>query len=317
MNKLGCLIGMFIYFGVCRGQNLIPNPSFELHDYCIATAGTLDSDFVGHAIPWHRATRSTPDYFQSCATYWAWEVPANYAGFQPAKTGNSYVGICIKYSSVLDTNWREYIYAPLLSPLSAGVSYYAEMFVCVGNISGIYSDRVGMYFSNGPPDTTGVYYGSISQIPQIDNPTGNIISDTLNWIKISGCFTAVGGENYVTIGNFRNNASTAGSLPGLSYLYIDDVFLSDSSCTTQAIENKLIKESIQVFPNLFNSELNVIINNDNSCEFILYDLQADKLLRKTFSRKIIINTEQLSRGIYIYEVRNNKGVIKKGKVVKE
>jgi hypothetical protein len=45
-------------------------------------------------------------------------------------------------------------------------------------------------------------------------------------------------------------------------------------------------------------------------------------LEQSFTKSTSINTEQLAKGIYLYEVRNNPdsyrdGVIKKGKVVKE
>ena len=39
--------------------------------------------------------------------------------------------------------------------------------------------------------------------------------------------------------------------------------------------------------------------------------------QKEFINSISINTEQLAKGIYLYEVRNKNGVIKKGKVVKD
>jgi hypothetical protein len=45
--------------------------------------------------------------------------------------------------------------------------------------------------------------------PQVTNYGNHIITDTLNWVKVSGVFIAQGGEQYLTLGNFKNNAQTS------------------------------------------------------------------------------------------------------------
>lgn len=64
-------------------------------------------------------------------------------------------------------------------------------------------------------------------------------SDTTQWTQIQGCFTANGGEQYITIGNFNYNVNTdtlyvgtnnpdpnyTNPLYDYSYYYIDDVSL--------------------------------------------------------------------------------------------
>jgi len=72
-----------------------------------------------------------------------------------------------------------------------------------------------------------------------------------------------------------------------------------------------------LFPNPFSDQLNFTVNNNELSEIILYDIASRKLLHKKFTSAISLNTEQLAKGIYIYEVRNKNGVIKQGKVVKE
>lgn len=49
---------------------------------------------------------------------------------------------------------------------------------------------------------------------------------------------------------------------------------------------------------------------------MIYDILSKKLLQQTFTNSVSLNTKQFENGIYIYEVRNNNGVIKKGKIVK-
>jgi hypothetical protein len=58
-----------------------------------------------------------------------------------------------------------------------------------------------------------------------------IISDTLNWIKIQSIYNSVGGEKFITIGNFNNDITTdtitsnSSGSSGSAYYLIDDVFL--------------------------------------------------------------------------------------------
>ena len=165
MNKLGCLIGMFFTCGVCSGQNLVPNASFEDTVACpISYSHHLPTEYnaVINAPPWFIPTWGTSDYFNQCNDSIV-SVPLNFRGYQPAKTGFAYMGIFTALGY-----YREYISAPLLTSLQAGTVYYASMFVslaCTNCATG--SDRIGMYFSVGIPDTTGVLTGEIPVIPQM------------------------------------------------------------------------------------------------------------------------------------------------------
>ncbi len=87
--------------------------------------------------------------------------------------------------------------------------------------------------------------------------------------------------------------------------------------STTSISNFLHPDSnFQVFPNPVTNELHVKTNTNEPIEIILYDIASKILLHQSFVNSTSINTEQLTRGIYIYELRNKNGVIKKGKVVK-
>jgi hypothetical protein len=99
----------------------------------------------------------------------------------------------------------------------------------------------------------------------------------------------------------------------------DCIDLSLQTCaTTSVIENNLSSNlSITVFPNPFTNTITFTLNNNWPSEIILYDINSRKLLKQEFTSAVSINTEQLAKGIYLYEVRNKNGVIKKGKVVKE
>jgi hypothetical protein len=84
---------------------------------------------------------------------------------------------------------------------------------------------------------------------------------------------------------------------------------------TSAKEN-IFQNEIEVYPNPIADKLNITINN-GLAEIILCDVASRKLLQQKFTNSVSLNTAQLARGIYLYEVRGTNGLIKKGKVVKE
>jgi hypothetical protein len=104
-------------------------------------------------------------------------------------------------------------------------------------------------------------------------------------------------------------------------LVLDDVRLfqvdeaTDPCLTT--ISNTSTPSSLNVFPNPCTDKLNIFIKGNDQNEIMLYDILSRKIMQKKFTNSATLNTEQLSRGIYIYEVRNKNGVIQKGEVVKE
>ena len=204
--------------------NLVPNPSFEDYSSCPTFASQLD-----RAVPWFNPNIGTPEYFNVCAaSNTSVSVPSGFTGnYQYAKTGSAYAGIWVFRTDV--QNMREYMQVELLSPLQAGC-HYLEFFVNAPNNFPYVSDGIGAHVSLDP--VTGVGAAPFNVIPQIQNPSGNLITDTLNWTKISGYFMASGGENYLTIGNFRDDASTIWMdlisdtwYQYGSYLLVDDVTL--------------------------------------------------------------------------------------------
>jgi hypothetical protein len=80
---------LFFTARVCFGQNLVPNPSFEIHDSC-----PNNISFIEGAIGWKQLI-ITPDFFHECATNSAASIPYNIAGYQqPFNINDSaYAGI--------------------------------------------------------------------------------------------------------------------------------------------------------------------------------------------------------------------------------
>lgn len=291
----------------------MPNWSFEDTLHCPITWGQA-FDVVKYAPPWFQTTKGTADYFNQCNDSTV-SVPSNFFGFQQAKTGVAYMGMM-----TLSADYREYISVPLLDTLQSGATYYGSMFIslsCGTTFCGTGVDRIGIYFSNGTPDTTGVYTGVLPFVPQIENPSGNIITDTTNWVKISGSFIANGGENYITIGNFRDAAHTNGIA---AYYFIDDVCVTtDSMSCYSSVGIKEPKQSgdVSLFPNPFSNQLTFSLADNEQITVSLYDFLGQQVLQQTFTNSTTINTAQLADGVYYYELRSNKGTLKTGKLVKQ
>lgn len=210
---------------VASAQNLVPNPSFESITSCPTFASMLD-----HAAPWTNPTLGTPELFHACAPSGDYAgVPANSSGgYQWPRTGDGFAGIFVYRTAIPEM--REYIMAPLLEPLEAGVCYTFRMFVNAANDHELVCDGVGARFTVGPISATS---GTVLPMePHIDHPMGVLINDTLNWTEVSGSYVASGGEDHVVIGNFRTDAQTAAAMfnPGVwytqtAYLLVDDVSL--------------------------------------------------------------------------------------------
>jgi len=209
--------------------NLVPNPSFEamFGSYCVG--GSIDG-----TPPWVSATGGSPDCFKTCATLQPpWLVPQNMFGYQWPRTGIGYAGLGFFKGDLTYPNSREYIQVQLTDSLIKDRKYNVSFFVNLSDSSWYATDDLGAYFSD-----TAIHkpLGDLSPfsnfIPQIANLQGNFLADKINWTEISGIYIAHGGEKFITIGNFYNDANTdtifsdGGSVnnphPYL-YYYIDDV----------------------------------------------------------------------------------------------
>jgi hypothetical protein len=75
--------------------------------------------------------------------------------------------------------------------------------------------------------------------------------------------------------------------------------------------------SVSFYPNPFIDRLYFTVTDNEFSEIIIYDIVSKKLLQQKFINSVSLNTEQLAKGVYLYEVRNKNWMIKKGKVVKD
>jgi hypothetical protein len=267
---------------------------------------------------------NSPDHFTSLCTLSNYGVPNNNFGVSYPKNGNAYIGLGLLN---MPYETKEYIYQHLTNPLIAGKTYYTSFFLSKSDRSRIATEKIGAWFSAVVPVAPGNTY--VTAIPQIENHSG-FLTDTVNWVKIEGYFTAQGGEQYITIGNFNSNANTdtlfTGTTnpffadAGTAYYYIDSVSLYDSLdyiTNIKRIENN-IKANLYPNPNNGLMELNYDLGNSQDAKMNLYGITG-KLISsyKLDSNKGILqmNEQNLNNGIYFYHILVGEKTIKTDKIV--
>ncbi|MEP6750540.1 MAG: gliding motility-associated C-terminal domain-containing protein [Bacteroidota bacterium] len=223
-------------------QNLVLNPSFEKVSSC-------PDDFfqINKSVNWFSPyCESFTIRGNGQATFFTGVFPCNNAltgvpintlTNQSAHSGSSYAGILIVNPKIVYTEFRHYLETKLQYPLQAGSKYYFSMYynLALGdyytpslhNIC-FRTDSLGVYFSNdlinNNPDCE-----PLSLQPQINAESKQQVPDGI-WHEVSGCYTATGSEEYLTLGNFGHNRSsicTTADTMGY-YLLIDDVTLIPS-----------------------------------------------------------------------------------------
>ena len=231
---------LFVLLLFCKAHgntqvNLVPNPGFEIYDTCPYNNFNPQfngADAICRAVPWFQphlpnaeptetCGGSSSDFFHVCAG----EIPTVWLGYdyQSPHSGQGFSGI-VTFDAIDSTNlYREYLEIKLNKSLS-NKNYCTTWFTNLSSISKSGSNRVGAFFSK---DTT-FQFGQwliIPVFPQIENLV--IVSDTLNWIPFHQIFKAEGGEEYMTIGNFRvesfvETGQIIGASNRWSYYYFDD-----------------------------------------------------------------------------------------------
>ena len=198
MKKIIYILLLTICFSAKAQINLVPNPSFE--DTIPCTMGPIGPLLA--ASGWVSAAAS-PDYFNSvyysiCGSH-CLDVPTNILGYQMPLDGDAYVGFDT-YASTM-TNFREWVQTQLPSTLVANKKYSVSFFVNLASNCNYATDDIGAALTVS--STIPLGYAN-----QINNPSGNFITDTVNWTLITGIMIASGGEKYITIGNFKNDGNT-------------------------------------------------------------------------------------------------------------
>jgi hypothetical protein len=279
-------------------QNLVINGGIDGYVTCPGF-GQFSNSYI---ISWDKPSIASSDYYN-------YNCPGIQPAVQAPHSGEGYAGIiCYNFG----TEYREYITGTFLSPLVAGTTYNVEFWVNLHNgyIQAI--EEVGAYISTTAPGPFGNVL-HINVVPQIENASG-ALNDTANWKRVFGQYLASGGEQFITIGNFHDDAGTTITQPGTSgsygaYYFIDDVsVIADSTTSLQnnaemqqpditLVHGGLLQITIPSTSH-WNKQANVYCYNTSG------SLIVERKLTTAFSN---VDLRQQSKGIYMIIVENGRG----------
>ncbi len=306
MRKIFVTVIILLSTLKCFSQiNLVPNPSFESYDSCPYNDGQIT-----FANSWFQpyTPQSSSDYLNICSPDTILGVPQNAYGYQLAKTGDAYASITAGYF-IFSSNYREYIEAELIDTLQTNKHYCVSFYASFVNRSKKACDGMGAYLSPGMVTYSTPPWGVLNLIPQLQNPSGNILDDTANWVLISDTILAQGGEKFITIGNFTNDANinyiqNNYGVYNYSQYYIDDVsvILCDSTVGINEISNPI---DFVVYPNPAKNE--ITIKNLTPFQTVSIKDLTGKNIYSLKSKTTVehISLLNISDGMYIIEVSNN------------
>lgn len=230
---------------MCNSCEMVKNGAFEATqwDHRMTTDVLLSSSSCTqytYSAPmsdpkyWKAATCGTPDYFSSLFLNIYNGAPTNMlATNTSAHNGNGYGGFYNSdnagYGGTLN-NYREYLQGPLKCALVTGQLYNVSFYLSLANKqSSSVSSDVGAYFSTSTYTSTTL--NNLNVTPQI---TSSGISGVGSWTQVKGTLTG-GGEQYITLGNFKDDLNTT-PFPSntSSYYFVDDISVTPATPTLTA-----------------------------------------------------------------------------------
>jgi len=232
-------------------QNLVVNASFEEKNGCPLDYTQIQ---LTHLASWKQLGNGTPDYFNACSK--SAGVPNNVFGNEIASTGVAYAGL-VTYTQG-KRNYREYLCSEFTRPLVAGELVCIEVNISSADLCSYYSDGFGVLISEKEPRQAGQ---ECIEVPAtIDNPRLYLLDQDSGWVKMGNIYKAIGGEKFITLGNFKKDAQTnvlRRNAPGrrmgdYSYVYIDDVVVkpiklkSECSCENEILESLVFDPPLQL-----------------------------------------------------------------------
>lgn len=255
---------LLAFFSVCvlfsakAQKNLVFNPSFETGDLIYTKLHTVNSCKLDSCVQcdrgdekpineyngkytagnrlvdgWEQTSASSTDYFNS---------PASTMRGHPlvkARSGKGRMALILgeRHWSSNDVDYREYITGMLKKPLEAGKKYLVTFYVTRYKYAHFAPLEIAACLTKDP--LTDKYNRSkLKAIPQIGKDLDKQLGGRFYWTKIEGVYTALGGEKYITIGNFlpkpdpsttdspiqkQSNKFTIVSTRSTAYYFLDDV----------------------------------------------------------------------------------------------
>lgn len=285
-------------------QNLVPNPSFEEHSDCPSSPGHIEL-----AEPWTNVYGANT-YFHECGTN-GWSIPVNNWGGGYARTGHAYADITLWGKTFL---FRKYIGSSLIDTLIPGKRYNVEFYVSMQDSQWYAVRNIGIYFSVTQPPQNQNFL--LSKEPQIKYQGTNFLTEKEGWTKIEGSFIADGGETFITIGNFDDDADTdtlfvpgGGGYDIYPVGYWDNAgyFIDDVSVTVDTTTgiNEPEQRKFEIYPNPADNNLTIelLLKKGEQGRIELRNISGTFVNTSNIqSDRTDIDVSQLNSGIYFYTI---------------
>lgn len=181
-------------------NNLVPNYSFEQISVC--------PNRVSDAIGWFSPNKAGDgsNLYNTCQTSFP-DVPYCFSGYQWPRSGNGFVGLVLFDDTTFpQLNWsREYAEIGLTDSLKKTKKYCVGFYTNTGDYNVWAIKNIQAVLTKDSLLYNDINYGPIPGVTiTIESPS--IIADTLNWTKVREVYSALGGENFISIGNFSQGS---------------------------------------------------------------------------------------------------------------
>lgn len=291
-------------------ENLVPNGSFEEYWECPTAPGSVGDNQLERCKYWYKPTSATSDYYNSCQAdiNTGIDVPSNWFGHQYAFDGKGYVGLAI----YLPTNKTasEYVQVKLLSPLEPCKIYEIRFWTSLADFSAITTNSIGARLDFNSINNSS--FDAFQLSPHINS--FEFITDTSQWVLISGLYLASGGEEYLTIGRFSDTTVDLNMIPNYTvscsncfqpenaYYYIDSVSVKKKNEEyTFSIPNVISPNEDGINDNWYPTGLCF-----NEWECLIFNRWGEVVYKFSYSEDgwggKDIDGNKLSEGIYYYSI---------------
>ena len=321
MRKRLVWVLLFSTFGLTAQNNLILNPSCE-------NASQIPSNLAEYnfCVSWWNPYIYTTDYFSSETSTSSFNhIPNNIFGFQEKLDGNYYLGI-----GVVDWNYSlndfayfrtEYLGGRFSNSLKKSKIYQVEFWMSKADKGLLQSNAIDLIITYDTLVDVNNYSNYGYKIWSEQTP----MTDTVNWVKVSTCFKAKGGEKAFAIGNFHEKEDVNIVLPTIQnetgeidYRYLDKFSLIE--CPTCCPEQFPNQEQVSVFSNPSTSSqpttIEIWLNPNTTGKLEIYDSAGRLVAEENYSDLQTIYTfSQFASGMYHYCVSTETGFTDYGKVL--
>ena len=251
----GLVLGLFV--SAQNEYNLVPNPSFE----DLGKKGKVtDNGQIHLAEPWTSVTMNPVDLYSEKAKTDAFTTPFNKRGEEKARTGTNYAGL--NFYGYKGKEPRSYLGIELLKPMEEGKQYCVKFHISMSDMSKYAVNNIGVFIDFEP--ISEAIDGNMYKDPHVISITKMIYKKQYSWMPVCATYTAKGGESFIVIGNFAQDADTKFEAVRLSrdftgrqtydgYYYIDDVSviptdkIGDKDCACERIAGGQMKTEYKTF----------------------------------------------------------------------